>query len=205
MKMLKDYPMYGYEDGKVWNVKRGKPLAVHRGTYVTLYGGIAGKAYKQRSYNLARVAYCAENGIGLAEIPDGTMFMFIDGEPRPIDHKVIAEIGSRTRAANNKASVEDIDEQIEYLRLYRGYMTGEVEPYAVFEAIERAGRKMTAAIARRCGVRLDTAATFVDFVTIECFEKLRDGKFVPCPRAYISRRCSELRHKTRCRSDKQVV
>lgn len=189
MKILKDLPMYGYEDGKVWNVKRNKPLAAYRGLYVVLAVG----HNKTTSVSVARVAYCAEHGIELTKVPSGTMFTIEDGVPKVIDHRYVAKKALATNLRHRKANLEYVDARIRYLQKVKGYMLGEVEAHEVFEEIRKAGDELVPILASRLGTCEDTARVFVEEVELKCLDRVINGTFISSPYAYISRYAAALK------------
>lgn len=76
MIKLVDYPNYGYEDGKVYNIKTRRALKI------IINGGSEAisirnsKTKKCSKHSIAKIAYCAINKLPLDKIPKKYLICF---------------------------------------------------------------------------------------------------------------------------------
>lgn len=121
---IKGLSPYGYEDGKVWNMKTKKPLkgAVHYGVnYVLLRN--SGKSVM---YPVPKLAFCVAHGVSPDIIPKGLQFVIEnDGNVRLSNATERNVKRSKTIARFKASSIEKIDKEIEWLQLQKAFLQGE--------------------------------------------------------------------------------
>lgn len=124
MNEIVGYPNYGYEDGKVWNTKRNKPLKgyVH---YSVEYVNLCNKG-KVKLYPVPKVAFCAIHHIPIEAVPKGMQFIINDDGSIRLGSATERNIKrGKTLAKFKQTSIEKIDKEIEWLQLQKAFLQGE--------------------------------------------------------------------------------
>lgn len=188
MIKLIDYPNYGYEDGKVYNIVTNTLLKPHLGSYYLLFDG----KRNSKSFSIAKIAYCALNGISLFKIPKGTVFVLEDGVPKVISRKEVAAKAMETFKKNRKITLKDIDDCIEYLEVLRKYTEDKSNAEDLYKTINKKRSSCIKILMKRLNMREDTAELFVDEVIMQAFTNILNGMFIVVTTAYLCRAAIQL-------------
>ena len=178
---IKDFPMYGYEDGAVWNLRIGKRLKMKSNGYFLLSRG----HHDYAGVSIGRIAFCCQHGISMKDLPKDVVFLFEDGHPVVCDRKEIAKRAVRTRKGNRKITVQEIDYCIDYLQKLRGYMKGEVESYAIYEVISTLSISCKKIVRKRYSMSNDAVDEVVNQAVMETFDRVINGFFIVPTKAYL--------------------
>jgi len=136
MIKLIDYPNYGYEDGKVYNIK------THRVLKIIINGGSKAisirnsKTGKCSKHSVAKIAYCAINKLPLDKIPKNTSFAFNeDGTVRITEYSERLAKRAETLADAKRVSIKKIDENIRWLKIQKALLLGELLEQSLLELL----------------------------------------------------------------------
>ena len=162
MKQIKGFDCYGYENGKVYNIKRGKEIKLQKNGAYSLHS--KGKIFMIPA---TKIAFCATHGIDPRHVPANTHITIEGGEFKVGDWSKAKQKAFKTMDTWRKTSIEKIDETIEWLNLQKDFLQGKDNRKEIYIHLSKAAEDIRPYLHRTIGRK---AAT-IDNALLESIDK----------------------------------
>ena len=188
MKQIKGFDNYGYENGKVYNIKRGKEIKLQKNGAYSLHR--KGKIYMMPA---TKIAFCAQHGIDPRRMPANTHITIEGGSFKVGDWTDRDKKRFKTMDTWRKASIEKIDDTIAWLNLQKDFLQGKDNRKEIYLHLSKAAEEIRPYLHRTIGRKAET----IDNALLESIDKAFDvatGEklFILSPRRWLG---FAVRHK----------
>ena len=196
MSPVPGFPRYGIYNGRVWSHRYGKFVAVRNGNVE-----VWSESGRKHHLPVAKLVYCADNGIDPRECPDDYSF-YIDGDGSPCVRTIgeahseaMRKVDERRKSDENVEAVKSDYEKASYyvLLMRRIIDTGEGKDelhtnlYGYRDALVKYARTA------RGGVGYQKALMYADQAISRCYEAMTTFyRAIAFPEAYMKRTVGNL-------------
>lgn len=162
MKQIIGYETYGYEDGKVYNIKQGKEIKLQKNGAYALH-----RKGRISMMPANKIAFCATYGINPDRIPPHTHFTIEGGEFKVGDWTEREKKRFKTMDTWRKASIERIDETIQWLNLQKDFLLGKDNRKEIYIHLTKAAEEARPYLHRTICRKAET----IDNALLEAIDK----------------------------------